>query len=121
MSTPMETSEELLQPIESNEATENAQNDADILLEDLNDTQDPMEETKQMEESQKTLEALDQIPDIIEKLGQDNTQYELHIQLIDLLKQADLPEQLEDARWTMHDVYPLSENVEKKISIISFY
>lgn len=64
----MELSEELLQPIENNEVTENAQNDADILLEDLNDTQDPMEETKQMEESQKTLEALDQIPDIIEKV-----------------------------------------------------
>ncbi|KAG0166044.1 Splicing factor [Apophysomyces sp. BC1034] len=44
-------------------------------------------------------------------LKDDNTQYDLHVRLIGLLQQVDLPEQLEIAREQMHEVYPLPESM----------
>ncbi|KAG1223481.1 hypothetical protein G6F35_004635 [Rhizopus arrhizus] len=93
----------------SNEVPNTSQNN--LSEENVVENEAIMNEAENEEVSQMTLEALDQIPDIIEKLGKDNTQYDLHVQLIDLLKQTDLPEQLEDARLAMHDIYPLSENL----------
>ncbi|KAI8082625.1 uncharacterized protein B0P05DRAFT_537764 [Gilbertella persicaria] len=60
-------------------------------------------------EAQKTLDALEAIPEVMEKLADDNTQYDLHVQLIDLLKKAGLQDELEQARMNMHDIYPMSE------------
>ncbi|RCH97173.1 Squamous cell carcinoma antigen recognized by T-cells 3 [Rhizopus stolonifer] len=73
-----------------------------------------MEETeinKDQDASHNILKALEKIPEILDKLGKDNTQYELHVELIELLKQTGLPDQLEEARMNMHSVYPLSESL----------
>jgi hypothetical protein len=50
-------------------------------------------------------------------LSTDNTQYEAHVNLIETLKQIDLPDQLESARQNMHAVYPLTEG--KQLMIFS--
>lgn len=66
---------------------------------------------------------------------EDNTQYELHVKYIELLKQLDLQDQLEEARVAMHDIYPLTEtlwldwindakkdtSVEGQIKLLSLY
>ncbi|CAO3625441.1 unnamed protein product [Cunninghamella echinulata] len=73
-----------------------------------------MKETMNSEEHSNTessLEALEAIPTTMEQLAADNTNYELHIKLIDLLKQVEMNEQLESAREAMHDIYPLSEQM----------
>lgn len=40
---------------------------------------------------------------------EDNTQYELHVEFIELAKKLGFKEELEAARLEMHDVYPLTE------------
>ncbi|KAI8391333.1 uncharacterized protein BYT42DRAFT_190520 [Radiomyces spectabilis] len=70
----------------------------------------PQEESE-TEQAQKTLNTLELIPEIADQLNQDNSQYDLHVQLISLLQQADLADQLEMARENMHDIYPLTENM----------
>lgn len=66
---------------------------------------------------------------------EDNTQYELHVKYIELLKKLDLQDQLEEARVAMHDIYPLTEalwldwindvkkdtSVEGQIKLLSLY
>ncbi|KAK4511610.1 uncharacterized protein ATC70_012826 [Mucor velutinosus] len=86
-------------------------------------------------EGQKTMQAYDELLEIKEKLMEDNTQYELHVKYIELLKQLDLQDQLEEARVAMHDIYPLTEplwldwindakkdtSVEGQIKLLSLY
>ncbi|CEP13308.1 hypothetical protein [Parasitella parasitica] len=67
--------------------------------------------TQEEQEGQKTIQAYDELLEIKEKLVQDNTQYELHVKYIELLKQLDFQEQLEEARYAMHDIYPLTEKL----------
>ncbi|KAI7871253.1 hypothetical protein BDF14DRAFT_1764920 [Spinellus fusiger] len=61
------------------------------------------------QEAKATLEALEELPVVMEKLEQDTENYELHVRLITLLTTLDFPDQLETARQAMHDIYPLSE------------
>ncbi|GAN01383.1 squamous cell carcinoma antigen-like [Mucor ambiguus] len=91
--------------------------------------------TAEEQESQKTMQAYDALLDIKEKLMEDSTQYELHVKYIELLKQLDLQDQLEEARVAMHDIYPLTEtlwldwindakkdtSVEGQIKLLSLY
>ncbi|KAG2237017.1 hypothetical protein INT48_001784 [Thamnidium elegans] len=67
------------------------------------------EQTAEVSEADKTLQALEALPELMEKLEEDDTQYQLHVQLIETLKQADLPNELEQARINMHKVFPLTE------------
>lgn len=68
-------------------------------------------------------------------MAQDNTQYELHVKYIELSRQLDLQDQLQEARVAMHDIYPLTEkiwldwindakkdtSVEGQINLLSLY
>ncbi|CAO0790192.1 unnamed protein product [Mucor circinelloides] len=114
----MELSEEV---VVEQALDENGQNDTSLTAEE--------------QEGQKTMQAYDELLEIKEKLVEDNTQYELHVKYIELLKKLDLQDQLEEARVAMHDIYPLTEalwldwindvkkdtSVEGQIKLLSLY
>ncbi|KAI9024464.1 hypothetical protein CLU79DRAFT_108127 [Phycomyces nitens] len=91
--------ENLPEPMGVDELPEN-----DVADDQISDVADPA-----ADQAQKTLEALEQLPEVMEKLDQDNTQYELHVRLIEILSLLDFPDQLESARENMHEMFPLPE------------
>ncbi|ORY95926.1 hypothetical protein BCR43DRAFT_493818 [Syncephalastrum racemosum] len=70
-----------------------------------------MEDNSEEAQAQSTLLALDQIPATMDELQKNNDRYDLHIQLIGLLEQADIPDQLEAARTRMHETFPLTQDL----------
>lgn len=54
-------------------------------------------------------------------MEQDNSQYELHVELIALLKQLQLHDQLETARLAMHDIYPMTEGIYQSRTLYRQY
>ncbi|KAI8997340.1 hypothetical protein BDB01DRAFT_770691 [Pilobolus umbonatus] len=88
------------------EYTESVLTDSHISAMDIDNTLS--EEDKQAQES---LDALKELLETVEKLSEDNTQYELHLKRIELAKKAGLPEELENARENMHQVYAMSEDL----------
>ncbi|KAI8969015.1 hypothetical protein BDF20DRAFT_916429 [Mycotypha africana] len=97
---------------EPTDTTENKQSPvAEAMIIDDKSSMDVKENTEQLDDAQKALEELEAIPSIMEKLSEDNTRYDLHVQLIGLLKKAGFDDQLEEARLAMHDIYPLSEDL----------
>nr|CAG8479902.1 14210_t:CDS:10 [Entrophospora candida] len=51
------------------------------------------------------------IPNLLEQLTKNIYQYDLHVQYIQALRQAGLFEELKDARKTMHEIFPMSEEL----------
>ncbi|KAI9487192.1 MAG: hypothetical protein EXX96DRAFT_69472 [Benjaminiella poitrasii] len=70
---------------------------------------DSMNVDEKTKEAEDTMRAYDELLELQEKLTEDNSLYDVHIRFIELLKQLELPDQLEVARISMHDVFPLSE------------
>ncbi|KAI8079777.1 uncharacterized protein BX664DRAFT_202241 [Halteromyces radiatus] len=90
-------------PITTDTTTTNDQMDLDLNKESS--------QSIEQQEAERSLAALESLPDIEEKLSIDNTNYELLVRRIDACKVADLPDALEIAREAMHDVYPLTEQL----------
>ncbi|KAI9266585.1 hypothetical protein BDA99DRAFT_506099 [Phascolomyces articulosus] len=72
-------------------------------------TKTPAVELSEEQQNEQTLEALDELTKIMEELAQDETRYDLHVRLIELLQQMNMEDELEQARKKMHDIYPLTE------------
>ncbi|KAI7901961.1 uncharacterized protein BX663DRAFT_552858 [Cokeromyces recurvatus] len=70
---------------------------------------DSMAIDDQTKEAETTIRAYDELLELQEKLAEDNSLYDIHVKFIGLLKELELTEQLEVARISMHDVFPLSE------------
>ncbi|KAL0091126.1 hypothetical protein F4703DRAFT_1403841 [Phycomyces blakesleeanus] len=84
----------------------NESSDDDLLDNQISELDDPA-----AIQAQKTLEALEQLPQVMEQLDQDNTRFELHVRLIEILSLLDFPDQLESARENMHELFPLPESM----------
>ncbi|KAI9319735.1 hypothetical protein BX666DRAFT_2024808 [Dichotomocladium elegans] len=78
-------------------------------LQEHQEEQQQSSENSEDTKAQKAMSALEELPKIMEELEADKTRYDLHVRLIELLKQVDMPDQLEVARENLHAIYPLSE------------